>query len=198
MRPMGDIKAILLVRHGRPALNQAGVLDADGFRNWCAAYDEAELAANEFPPPCLRRLAQSNHAAVVASDRPRAAASGRALAPNSRVVVSALLREPILPTPRWQHVRLPLILWRVVTVSGWRFDWIQSEEPIAVARLRAAMASQWLSELTTANPLVIAVTHGSFRRLLVDELRSSGWNGHKWHSEGFWSAWQLTRTEPGT
>ena len=182
---------IVLVRHGRAACVHGGWLDGDGLRRWRAAYDAAGLAPTERPPPALRALA-SQAGRVVASNLPRARDSARLLVPDTDVIVSDLLRETALPPPAWEGLRLPLGVWLALMGLGWRLNVCRSEEPIAVARLRAENAAQWLIELAESASTVVAVTHGIFRRLLAEALRSSGWRGLPWSPPRHWNAWTLT------
>jgi broad specificity phosphatase PhoE len=191
---------ILLIRHARSDHVERGWLDADGLRRWMIAYDAAEIAAHDPPPPTLVKLA-AGACTVVASDLPRAVASAALLAPHTVVEASPLLREAPLetatsPLPRLWGVRLPLRLWGMVFLARWLWaSWRKlpppGVDPAALARADAA--ADWLAGLAATDRRVLAVTHGTFRTLLTAALERRGWRGPKRRPFHTWSVWTLMR-----
>ena len=166
------------------------------------AYDAAEIAAHDPPPPSLVELAKEA-SAVVASDLPRAVASAALLAPQASVQTSILLREAALetaerPFPRLWGIRLPLRLWGMVFLARWSWAaWRKLPLPgvDAAALVRADAAADWLVGLAAEGSRVLAVTHGSFRTLLTAALEHRGWRGPQKRPFHNWSAWTLVRSE---
>lgn len=183
---------IILVRHGRSGHVHTGRIDVEGYRLWIAAYDAAELAPGEAPTSELRRMA-AVAGAIVTSDTPRAHATARLLDPGRDPILSPLLRETALPVPDWRGPRLPVTFWLMMTGIGWSRGRLPSVEPKEAARERAHRAVAWLIELADERGDVIAVTHGSFRRLLLRALVAAGWSRAAGRSHRNWSAWVMTR-----
>jgi broad specificity phosphatase PhoE len=173
---------IVLVRHGCSGHTVSGWLDRAAFQRWREAYEAAGIAEGEVPPPSL--LATAATALVVASDAPRAIASARTLAPGRAVEISPLLRELDLHPPSLGRLRLPWIGWALAIGFGSRVSAAETE--------RGRAAAEWLASLATAHGSVVAVTHGSVRRLIARELVALGFRGG---SRGIrhWSAWVFSR-----
>jgi hypothetical protein len=175
-------------------------IDADGLRRWMIAYDAAEIAHHDPPPPALVELARAA-GLIVASDLPRAVASAVLLAPAGSVQTSALLREapldtPERPLPRFWGMKLPLRLWGMVFLGQWLWaTWRKQPLPgiDAAALERAEAAADWLATLAVERGRVVAITHGTFRTVLTVALERRGWRGPERRPFHTWSAWRLTR-----
>ena len=50
--------AIILARHGEPALSRKCLLTTDQYRDWWAKYEVGGLLAGQTPPPALLATAQ--------------------------------------------------------------------------------------------------------------------------------------------
>jgi broad specificity phosphatase PhoE len=189
---------IVLVRHGRSSHVHRGWVTAAGLRVWRQAYEAAGIRRGERPPAALRRLARD--AKVVAcSDAPRAVASARLLAAGQEVVVSPLLRELDLEGPALGALRLPLAAWAVVVGGRMAALAIRRRNPLAAEAARADAAATWLEALAAPHAIVVAVTHGSFRRLLAASLVRNGWHVESGKpSVRHWSAWGLVRRRRST
>ncbi len=179
-------RRIVLVRHGRSGHVHSGLLDAAQFRRWRDAYEAAGIAPDETPPAELQATAAAANV-LAASDAPRAIASAALLAPARPIVTSPLLRELELPPPNLGPLRLPLIGWALAI--GFR-SLLHAVAPEEAERARAA--AQWLAEIAGEGGTVVAVTHGSVRRLIAQELRKLGWSvdtGRR--GIHHWSAWSF-------
>ena len=186
---------IVLVRHGRSSHPpRRGWFDAAEFRQWYDGYELAGIDPNDAPPALL--LAEARRFGVVAaSDAARAIASAERLTGGERpVAVSPLLRETELRVPRFVGWRMPLAGWGLVLGVEWLLGGaVQGGRPTREMLDRAEAAADWLVGLADAQGSVIAVTHGSFRRLLAARLTSLGWTpaGER-RSLRTWSAWRFT------
>ncbi|HKR62200.1 MAG TPA: hypothetical protein VJZ00_00605 [Thermoanaerobaculia bacterium] len=166
----------------------------DEFARWREAYEAAGIAAGEAPPAELRALVSERHV-TVASTAARAVESANLLDPKGEVTTSVLLRELELPPPRLRGIRMPLLMWSVAIATRWIVRSalrVPRAEPAELQRVRDA--ARWLSELAETHETVLAVTHGSLRMLLAEELLASGWRREgATRGAHHWSAWCFTR-----
>ena len=161
-------------------------------KEWFAAYDAAALHAADEPPQHVRTIA-SQAALVVGSDLPRATASAKLL--RADAASSPLLREAMLPAPTLFGARLPLTMWAVVTAAHGYFAMRRGAWPLAEDKQRSIDAADWLERESTPHKAIVAVTHGAFRRLLSDELRTRGWKeSARSGGHGYWSVRTLERS----
>jgi len=124
---------------------------------------------------------------VVSSDAPRAQESARLLWPGREIVSSRLLRELELPAPELGRLRLPLAAWALAIG-------VRNARPARAEIARAEEAASWLSSLAAHEPFVVAVTHGSVRRLLARSLVLAGWQPQgRSRPVQPWSAWLFDR-----
>ena len=185
---------IVLVRHGRSAHVHTGWIDAAGFRAWREAYEAASIRSDERVPAALTGLADGT-AALVCSDAARAVASARLLAPGQEVVVSPLLRELDLEGPALGGLRLPLLAWALAVGGRNAVLRLRGQYPSAADVARVDAAAVWLEVLTIDRaPVVVAVTHASFRMSLFARLLQRGWQAEPGRRTlRPWSAWMLRR-----
>jgi broad specificity phosphatase PhoE len=183
---------LALVRHARSSHVHTGWIDAAGFRRWRQAYEAAGIRAEERVPPDLGLLA-ARADLVLASDAPRAIASARLLAPAREIVVSPLLRELDLESAPLGGIRLPLAAWALAVGARNLLLTLRRQYPSAAEAARVDEAVTWLAALAAEHPLVVAVTHASFRRQVSTRLLRSGWRqGRGQRSLEHWSAWLFT------
>jgi broad specificity phosphatase PhoE len=184
---------LVLVRHGPSAhLYPAGLVRRAGIQRWRDAHDMTGIVAACQPPASLVQLAaQATH--IVASDLRRATDSAERLAFDRPVAISAMLRETALPIPHWP-IPLPLRLWEALIHIRWGYQILRGTDCEPEEHARAAAAAAWLSEMVDEGSMVLAVTHGVFRRLVSRELIARGWTGTgRRGGYGHWSAWSFTR-----
>jgi hypothetical protein len=184
---------IALVRHARSAHVHAGWIDSSGFRAWREAYEAAGIAADERAPADLVQLAASA-GLVLSSGAPRAVASARLLAPGRESVVSPLLRELDLEGPDLGGLRLPLAGWALAVGLQTLLLALRRQHPSAPEIARVDQAATWLEELSAQHPLIVVVTHASFRRQLSRRLALNGWQAEPGRrSLRPWSPWLFRR-----
>ena len=97
------VGAVILARHGEPALSRRVVLTAQGYREWWARYEEGGLKDGQAPPASLLAMARAADA-LVSSTRERSIQSARAIAEGRDVRSDPLYVEaplPPPPLPRW-------------------------------------------------------------------------------------------------
>ena len=91
---------IILIRHGRPAIDVAPRTSHGGFRTYIDDYEAAGLDPTSAPPEELQDLIKELDA-VFTSGKPRAHESAKALAPNAELIADPLFVEhkPVYPHP---------------------------------------------------------------------------------------------------
>jgi hypothetical protein len=90
--------AVILARHGEPALSRRVLLNARGYRDWWARYEAGGLKPGQTPPPALVALA-ANAAAVLSSTRERSRQSADAITAGRAFDADVLFIEAPLPSP---------------------------------------------------------------------------------------------------
>jgi broad specificity phosphatase PhoE len=163
-------------------------IDAEGARRFDVAYDAMGIRDDSHPPAALIDAAREARI-VAASTLERAIASARRLAPHIEPETTPLLRELRFDIPRWGP-RLPVNVWDRLHYWIWTARMARDFENDETER--AFAAADWLEE-RAASGLVVAVTHGMFRRLLRRELVRRGWSGRELGGFQNWSAWDLSR-----
>jgi broad specificity phosphatase PhoE len=183
-------RRILLVRHGRSAHVADGRwLNADGVRDFLRAYDAAEIALDDAPPPTLVDAATTADV-IMSSDLPRALASARRLAPGRTIAPTPLLREIQLGAPTWVRVPVPIIVWDVLHYLRWSYQLFRKVSSADIQRAEAAI--DWLTAQVDEDSTAVVITHGSFRRLLAARLEEKGWRpGAERRSYDNWSSWSF-------
>ena len=187
---------LLLVRHGRSAhVHAGGLLDRSGVERWRDAYDDAGIATDTRPPRALEEEVAASHG-IVASDLPRAIASAARLAAGREVTISPLFREVPLLIPRALPFRAPLAAWEALIHLRWGLDLVRRRGVARVAIDRAHLAATWCRDTCRScapgDATIAVVTHGVFRRMLLEVLLANGWRcepGRR--SYAHWSVWRL-------
>lgn len=184
---------IVLVRHARSAHAHTGWIDAAGFRAWRESYEAAGIHEGERAPAALQQLV-ADADLLLSSDAPRALATARMLGPAHEIIVSRVLRELDLDSPHLGRLRLPLAAWALLVGVRIALLTLRGQHPSPAEAARIDEAARWIGELSTNHPLIVAVTHGSFRRELARRLQESGWQSEqRQRSIKHWSAWSFRR-----
>jgi len=187
--------AIILARHGRPALSRDVRLTAAEYRAFWANYEIGGLVPDQTPPPRLKTLL-SRAGALVSSTRLRAIQSADALGwgqPYQRhdILIEAPLPPPNVPS--W--VRLSPKIWGFLARVWWWFlNHHEGQETRAQAEARADEAAAMLIALTAEGRDVVVLAHGFFNHLIGRALRKRGWNLVE--SEGY-KYWSIRRWKQG-
>jgi broad specificity phosphatase PhoE len=175
-RPAGSARpgAIVLARHGEPALSRRVRLDSEGYRRWWALYEEGGLLAGQAPPGPLVDLA--SRAVVLASTRRRSIETARALCADERFRPDAMMIEAPLPPPRWpSFLRFSPRTWGVIARCSWWLGSHQGEESRQQAQARARDAARTLAGMAEQGQDVLVLAHGYFNAMVGGELKKIGW-----------------------
>jgi len=185
--------AIILARHGEPALSRKCVITSTQYRDWWARYEDGGLLAGQTPPPTLVAAAQGA-GAIYASTRLRAQQTAAAVADGREVMVDALFIEAPLPPPNFPDwFRLPPKYWGVVARFWWHvFNHHDGQETRLQAEARARQAAQALIARAETGEDVLVFAHGYFNHMVGARLKADGWR--LVHNQGF-KYWSQRRYE---
>lgn len=181
---------IIVVRHGRPALDrEAGPkLHWRDYVDWWAKYEAGSLAPGQSCPKDLC-AAVKDDAILLSSVRPRARESAALIARGREVTPDALYNEAPLPPPNWSDRRqyLPKT-WnkfaRLAWLVGHHHD---GEEHVHETRRRAARAADALIAQAESGRDVVLAAHGWFNRMLRRPLARRGWTCVRDGGDAYWS-----------
>jgi broad specificity phosphatase PhoE len=186
--------AVILVRHGEPALSRRVMLTARGYRDWWARYEEGGLKPGQTPPADLVALARGADA-VFSSTRERARQSAKAIVGDRAFVSDPLFIEAPLPSPPMPGwFRLAPRWWGVLSRFCWGvFNYHDGQESVADATIRARRAADLLIARADDEQVVVVVAHGYFNFMVGRALVARGWRRKV--DQGY-RYWAFRRFEP--
>ncbi len=193
--PAPRFGAIVLARHGEPALSRAVTLTGPEYREFWARYEVGGILPGQTPPEALKRFAAES-GVLVTSTRRRAIESAQTVVGDRPFERFDLLIEAPLPPPNFPAwVRMSPKLWGFVArVWWWYFNHHAGEEARAAAEARADQAAAMLIEMAQGGENVVVLAHGFFNHLIGRALRKVGWKLVE--SEGY-KYWSMRRWERG-
>src|SRR3712207_4871359 len=161
------VGAIVLARHGEPALCRQVKLDAAGYRRWWATYEEGGLLHGQTPPDGLIEVAK-RAGVCFSSVRPRSMQTAAALREAGCFECDPLFVEAPLPPPPWpKWVRLSPRAWGVVArLAWWFFNHNEGQETRRDAERRANAAARRLIDAADRGQDVLVVAHGFFNAMV--------------------------------
>lgn len=168
--------AVILTRHGEPALSRKVRLSAAQYRDWWGRYEEGGLKDGQTPPDRLKDQAR-RAGAILASTRRRAQETAQAVVAGRAFDSHTLLIEAPLPPPHWPDwFKLSPRLWGFVArVWWWFFNHHDGQESRAEAEARADEVARLLCEEAAKGDDVLVLAHGFFNNMIGDALRRQGW-----------------------
>ena len=181
--------AVILARHGQPALSRRVMLSADQYREWWADYEMGGLAEGQAPPEPLVQAAE-RAGFVIASTRPRSVETARAITEGRAFAEDPLFIEAPLPPPHWPGwLKLSPRYWGVISrFWWWFFNHHDQQETRKEAEARAAEAARQLTELAASGQDVLVVAHGFFNAMVGVALTQRGWRCVENGGYRFWAA----------
>jgi len=193
-RPAAQPGAIVLARHGEPALSRRVRLDAAGYRRWWASYEDGGLLHGQTPPACLLELVR-DAGAVFSSVRRRSLETARAVAGDQGFQADPVFVEAPLPPPRWPaFVRLSPRAWGVIArTTWWYLDLHQGQESRRRATARARRAARRLIKAAEGGETVVLLAHGFFNAMIGRELKRLGWRRVSTQGYRYWCAQRFER-----
>lgn len=192
-KPRRSHGAIVLARHGEPALSRKVMLSAAQYRDFWANYEIGGILPGQTPPDRLRDFVR-DAGAVVSSTRLRAIQSAQTLTGERAFDRHEMLIEAPLPPPGFPAwIRLSPRYWGFIARVWWWFlNHHEGQETRAQAEARADRAAALLIGLAAGGENVVVFAHGFFNHLIGRSLRRQGWKLTE--SEGY-KYWSMRRFE---
>lgn len=183
--------AIVLARHGEPALSRKVRLNARQYRDFWDTYEITGLLPGQNPPQALTGFV-ANCGVLVASTRLRSIESAEKLAEGREFSREVMLIEAPLPPPNWPSwIRLKPSVWGFIArFCWWFFNHHEGQETRRQAESRADQAADLLEAQTARGDDVVVLAHGFFNFMIGRALKRRGWKLA--HSEG-WKYWSMRR-----
>lgn len=180
--------AIILARHGEPALSRKCLITSDEYRDWWGRYEIGGLRAGQTPPQTLLSAAEGA-GAIYASSRRRAQETARAVARDREVLVDALFIEAPLPPPHFPSwIKLSPRYWGVISRFWWHvFNHHEGQETRAEAEVRADQAARILIARAGEGQDVLVLAHGYFNHMVGQKLKLHGWRLAENQGFKYWS-----------
>ncbi len=195
-RPAAAVRpgAILLARHGEPALSRRVRLDAAGYRRWWATYEDGGLLHGQTPPPDLVEAAR-RAGVVFSSVRRRSQETARALVGTEFRPDPVFVEAPLPPPPWPPFVRLSPRTWGVVArTAWWWFNHHEGQESRLRATARARRAARRLIKAAEGGEDVVVLAHGFFNAMIGRELKKLGWRCVSDQGYRYWCAQRFERS----
>ena len=184
----GERVKIILVRHGKPAIETAPRTCHRGFRDYIDDYEEAGLDPESAPPEELMDLVKGLDA-VFTSGSPRAAMSAKSLLPEATVVADPLFAEAPLAAPKIPLVKMKVPVWAVMSRILWHAGFHPEIENYRRAKTRAVAAADILLARAHNNQgVAVLVAHGYFNAMIGRVLNKRGLKRTGLHRARFWNA----------
>jgi len=186
--------AIILARHGEPALSRKVKLTANQYRAFWATYELGGLLPGQAPPDQLRNFV-ADCDVLLASTRRRAIESATVVGQGRLFTEEPLLIEAPLPPPNWpEWIRLSPRMWGFFArFWWWFFNHHQGEETRVQAEARADEAAAKLAALAASGQDVVVLAHGFFNVLIGRALRKLGWRMTLREGYKYWSTRRFER-----
>ncbi|MBV9993971.1 MAG: histidine phosphatase family protein [Caulobacteraceae bacterium] len=187
--------AVILARHGEPALSRRCRLSADQYREWWADYEVGGLAQGQAPPRSLTQVARGA-GFIIASTRLRSVETARAVSSGRAFAEDPLFVEAPLPPPHWPGwFKMSPRSWGFMSrLWWWVFDHHDNQETRAEAQARADEAARLLVDLAASGQDVLVVAHGFFNGMVGASLRKYGWRCTADGGFRYWAARRFERS----
>ncbi|MFZ2268032.1 MAG: hypothetical protein WAV95_10710 [Azonexus sp.] len=183
---------IILMRHGRPAIDGQQGLSARAYGAWIKRYNAAAIDPASPPPAAAIRQARlARH--VQCSTLPRSVGSAAALGISAHGQ-DAAFRELDMPHADWCFPILPVGLWSVLFRLAWVLGYHRHTESFAAARARAAACAETLSQLAAVHGSVLFIGHGALNWFIARVLRRAGWQSPDGAPRQHWQYAVFSRT----
>ena len=177
---------IILIRHGKPAIETAPRTGHRDFSSYIDAYEDAGLDPTDAPPEELRDLV-GELAVVFTSGKKRAEQSAKALAPDAELIVDPLFVESPLASPRIPLLKMKVTKWAVISRLMWYAGFSPRIENYRRSKRRAKQAAEILIKRAQKDGGTALVAHGYFNYLIGIELRRRGFQQTGSHKARYWN-----------
>ncbi len=180
--------AIILARHGEPALSRKVRLNAAEYRAFWASYEVLGILPGQTPPAALLRFVEKC-GTLVSSTRLRSIESAKILAGERAFNQHETLIEAPLPPPNFPGwIRLTPSMWGFwARFWWWFFNHHEGQENRDAAVARADKAAAMLIGLAAGGEDVVVLAHGFFNFMIGRSLRRMGWKLVESEGYKYWS-----------
>jgi broad specificity phosphatase PhoE len=176
---------IVLVRHGKPMMNDSERITGLQLSEWVQRYDHA-LIDPGYPPPLPLLDALEGICSVATSPLRRSVESAKILAPELSHHVLLEAREAELPIPRFITLRMSARTWCALARLAWFVGWSAQAESLSQARERAELVVGGLEKLANQQGSVLLLGHGIMNLFIAQKLRDHGWKSLQVSGNGYW------------
>ncbi|CAN5343788.1 histidine phosphatase family protein [soil metagenome] len=184
---------ITLCRHGEPALSREVTLNAGGYRDWWARYEEGGIRVGHSPPLSLLELARGAKV-IFSSTRRRAQESAEAVTAGREFVRDPVFIEAPLPPPHLPGVfRVGPRVWGFLARLVWWFGHAEGQETRRQAQARAKAAADRLEGAAQTEGDVLLLAHGFFNHMIGAELKRRGWRMIENRGYRYWSVRRFSK-----
>ena len=185
--------AIILARHGEPAISRKIWINAEGYRQFWAKYEVLGILPGQIPPQALVSFV-AEAGLVFSSTRQRSIETAIALTQGRAFASDAIFVEAPLPPPDLPgFIRLTPSIWGFLARVWWWFlNHHEGEETRRQAESRAEQAADRLIASAEEGHDVVLLAHGFFNFMIGRALRQRGWQVAM--SEGY-KYWSMRRFE---
>lgn len=187
--------AIILARHGEPAISRRVRLSSREYRDFWAKYETLGIRGGQTPPPELSRYG-ANAGSVIASTRLRSIETAEAVTGGRAFARDPLFIEAPLPPPNFPAwLKLSPSVWGFIArFWWWFFNHHEGQETRAEATARAAQAANLLEEMAAGGEDVLVLAHGFFNFMIGRELMRRGWRMAANQGYKYWSNRRFVRS----
>jgi len=178
------MKRIILMRHGKVAIDDTETVDAVSLKKWIEAYDAAPLA-RDVPPPKESLLTAKESDVVVCSTLRRSADSATLLH------VTCKEKNPLFDEIRIPKIAIPLLRlkvkhWLVLSRVMMLLGLTKKEDSLKSVAKQAASAAQRLTALSQQCDSVLLVGHGAMNWMIGKALLRQGWHKKTRSAHSHW------------
>jgi broad specificity phosphatase PhoE len=186
--------AVILARHGEPALSRKVRLNAQQYREFWARYEIGGILPGQSPPAILQRCVDSA-GVVISSTRLRSIESAQSLVREREFAREEILIEAPLPPPNLPSwIRLSPRTWGFLArFWWWFFNHHEGAETRKQAEARADRAAAMLVREAEAGHDVVVLAHGFFNYMIGRSLRRVGWRMTASQGFKYWSVRKFER-----
>jgi hypothetical protein len=176
---------IVLIRHGKPMIDELEKITGAQLEEWIQHYDHAPIDPSCSPPLPLSTTVSSIRC-IITSPLRRSIESAKLLAPELSHHVLFDAREAELPIPRFIKVKMTAQTWCVLSRLAWFMGWSAQTESLAQAKVRAGIVAHELEALSRQKGSAVLLGHGIMNLLIAQRLRAQGWKSLQVSGHGYW------------
>lgn len=177
---------IVLIRHGRPELENTKLIRVKDYSRWVDMYNQAGVCSTS-TPPIETQNAVRNGQAVYTSDLKRSIHSATILGLGKLEASSSIFRECDIPKTESSTMIMPVSVLTVFYRLLWLLGSDKNCESKVDAIVRAKEATDILINSAKDRGTTVFVGHGFLNRYIAAHLLNAGWLGPKNPGKGYWS-----------